>query len=409
MTTVVHPGDSLSGRERLVYILVLGALTALGPFTIDLYLPAFPVLESDMHVSAAAIQLTLTGTTVGFAVGQLLVGPWSDKVGRRLPLILATGLHIAASIGAAVSPDITWLAVFRILQGFGAAAGGVVAMAMVRDLFGGRPLVRMLSRLALVSGLAPVLAPVIGSQLLSIMPWRGIFLVLACYGAVVLAAVWFLIVETRPVERRLDAGHSTLRDRYRAVLTDRVFVGTAIVGGMTFSGLFAYLSASPFLFQQVYAFDAQQYGLLFAVNSLGVVFGVQASARLTKYLGPQWILVGTTTAMLVLGATIVVLDIAGAGLWGILIPLWFFIACCGFSFPCIQVLGLNTHGNEAGTAASLLGAVNFGMAGIISPIVGILGVSNAIPMGAVMIGTSLVSVIVLWFVVRPRTVPALTN
>ncbi|TAM66520.1 MAG: Bcr/CflA family efflux MFS transporter [Microbacteriaceae bacterium] len=409
MTTVAHPGDSLSGRERLVYILVLGALTALGPFTIDLYLPAFPVLEGDMHVSAAAIQLTLTGTTVGFAVGQLLVGPWSDKVGRRLPLILATGLHIASSTGAALSPDIAWLAVFRILQGFGAAAGGVVAMAMVRDLFGGRPLVRMLSRLALVSGLAPVLAPVIGSQLLSIMPWRGIFWVLAGYGAVVLSAVWFFIVETRPAERRQDAGHSTLRDRYRAVLTDRVFVGTAIVGGMTFSGLFAYLSASPFLFQQVYAFDAQQYGLLFAVNSLGVVFGVQASARLTKYLGPQWILVGTTAAMLMLGATIVVLDIAGAGLWGILIPLWFFIACCGFSFPCIQVLGLNTHEHEAGTAASLLGAVNFGMAGIISPIVGILGVSNAAPMGAVMIGTSLISVVVLWLVVRPRTVPALTD
>ncbi|KQV06184.1 multidrug effflux MFS transporter [Leifsonia sp. Root112D2] len=409
MTTVVHPGDSLSGRERLVYIIVLGALTALGPFTIDLYLPAFPVLESDMHVSAAAIQLTLTGTTVGFAIGQLLVGPWSDKVGRRLPLLLATGVHIIASMGAALSPDIAWLSIFRVMQGFGAAAGGVVAMAMVRDLFGGRPLVRMLSRLALVSGLAPVLAPVIGSQLLVIMPWRGIFWVLACYGAVVVVAVWFFIVETLPVQRRQDAGHSTLRQRYRAVLTDRVFVGIALVGGMTFSGLFGYLSASPFLFQQIYAFDAQQYGLLFAVNSLGVVFGVQASSRLTKYVGPQWILAVTTAAMLALGLLIVVLDAAGAGLWGILIPLWFFIACCGFSFPCIQVLGLNSHGHEAGTAASLLGAVNFGMAGVISPIIGLLGVSNAVPMGAVMAGTATVSVLALWFIVRPRSVPALTN
>ena len=177
-SSVAHPGDLLSRRQRLVYVLILGALTALGPFTVDLYLPAFPVLQDELGVSAAAVQLTLTGTMVGFGFGQLIVGPWSDKVGRRLPLILATALHIAASVAAALSPDIVWLSVFRLLQGFGAAAGGVVAMAMVRDLFGGKPLVRMLSRLALVNGLAPVLAPVIGSQLLGVMDWRGVFVVL---------------------------------------------------------------------------------------------------------------------------------------------------------------------------------------------------------------------------------------
>lgn len=138
---------------------MLGTLTALGPFTIDLYLPAFPALEGEFSVGAAAIQLTLTGTTIGFGLGQLIVGPWSDKVGRRLPLILATSLHIAASIGAALAPDIAWLAVFRVLQGFGAAAGGVVAMAMVRDLFGGKRLVTMLSRLALVTGSLPSSPP----------------------------------------------------------------------------------------------------------------------------------------------------------------------------------------------------------------------------------------------------------
>lgn len=407
--THTHPGDALSGRQHLAYIVILGALTALGPFTIDLYLPAFPTIQHQLGVSAAAVQLTLTGTTIGFGVGQLVVGPWSDKVGRRLPLMLATAFHVLACAGAAVSQDIVTLGIFRVLQGFGAAAGGVVAMAMVRDLFGGRPLVKMLSRLALISGLAPVLAPVLGSQLLLAMDWRGIFWVLAAYGAVVLTSVAVWIVETLPRGSRGLSGHSTLGERYRAVLGDRVFVGVAIVGAMTFTGLFSYLSASSFLFQEVYAFTPQQYGVLFAVNSVGVVCGVQASSFIMHRtaVGPQWILACTTATMATMAVLIVALDVAGAGLWGTLIPLWFFIAACGFSFPCTQVLALNAHGAEAGTAASLLGAANFGIAGIISPVVGLLGVGSAAPMGAVMVCTSTVGILALWLLVRPRSVAAL--
>ncbi|WP_246081451.1 multidrug effflux MFS transporter [Homoserinimonas aerilata] len=406
-----HPGDALSARQRLVYILVLGTLTALGPFTIDLYLPAFPALEGEFSVGAAAIQLTLTGTTIGFGLGQLIVGPWSDKVGRRLPLILATSLHIAASIGAALAPDIAWLAVFRVLQGFGAAAGGVVAMAMVRDLFGGKRLVTMLSRLALVNGLAPILAPVIGSQLLIVMDWRGIFWVLAAYGAFVVVAVSVLIIETLPRHKRHQAGHSTLGARYRALFTDRTFVGVALVGAMSFTGLFAYLSSSSFLFQEVYAFTAQEYGLLFGVNSIGVVIGVQTSSRLMSRLniGPQWILVVITIVQLAMAGTIMILDQADAGLWGTIVPLWFFITACGFGFPAVQVLALANHGAEAGTAASLLGALNFGLAGLISPIVGVLGVATATPMALVMGCAAIIAIVMVWAVVRPRTVPPLSD
>ena len=200
--TAVHPGDALSGRQRLVYVLVLGALTALGPFTIDLYLPSLPNVQHEFSVGTSLVQLTLSATTVGFALGQLLVGPWSDAVGRRVPLIAATGLHVVASILVAVSPNIELLIAFRLLQGFGAAAGGVVAVATVRDLFGGYPLVRMLSRLALVSGLAPVIAPLAGSALLLVFPWRGIFWVLAAYGLLVVVAAIVFIVETLPAHHR---------------------------------------------------------------------------------------------------------------------------------------------------------------------------------------------------------------
>jgi DHA1 family bicyclomycin/chloramphenicol resistance-like MFS transporter len=409
VTTVVHPGDSLSGSQRLVYVLVLGALTALGPFTVDLYLPAFPALEHEFAVSSALIQLTLTATAVGFGVGQLLVGPWSDRVGRRLPLILATALHVAASFAVALAPDVLWLGLFRVLQGIGAAAGGVVAMAMVRDLFGGIPLVRMLSRLALVNGLAPILAPVIGSQLLRILDWRGIFYFLAAYGILVVVATAIFIVETLPPARRVDKGHTTVWERYRAIFGDRVFVGVAIISGMTFSGLFAYLSSSSFLFQQVYGMSPQEFGILFAANSIGVVAGVQISSRLANYFGPQWILAVSTAVLVVSATAIVVVDILHLGLMAILIPLWVFITACGFGFPLVQVLALANHPREAGTAASVLGALNFGLAGAISPIVGVFGIDTAIPMGGVMAVTAVISVLALWLVVRPSTVPPLVR
>ncbi|WP_310201373.1 multidrug effflux MFS transporter [Paenarthrobacter nitroguajacolicus] len=406
VTSPIAPGDSLSRREKLVYILLLGALTALGPFTIDLYLPAFPALEESFDVSAAAIQLTLTGTTVGFGLGQLVVGPFSDKVGRRLPLILATAVHIGSSLGAALATDIGMLSLFRVLMGIGAAGGGVVAMAMVRDLFHGYSMVRMFSRMSLVNGLAPILAPVIGSQLLLAFPWPGIFYFLAAYGLLVILASIFFIRETLPADRR-GKSSVTVAQRYKSVLTDRIFVGMVLVGSLNFGGLFAYLSASTFLFQDIYGFSPQEYGILFGINSLGIVAGVQISARLIRRVAPQWIVAGATLFMLFVALLIVVLDLLHAGLWGILIPLWFYICATGFMFPCVQVLSLANHGAQAGTAASLLGASQFMMAGIVPPVVGWLGVSSAVPMGSVMAVCITGSIAALWLVVRPRTVPSI--
>ncbi len=408
---MLHPGDAISHRRRVLYIILLGALTALGPFTIDLYLPAFPLLESDFQTTSAAIQLTLTGTMIGFAVGQLVVGPLSDKVGRRVPLVAVTALHVLASIAAAVAPDLLLLGGARVVMGIGAAAGGVVAMAVVRDLFGGRRLVVMLSRLALVSGVAPVVAPLIGSWLLGVMPWRGIFVVLAAYGAVMFLAALLFIPETLPKERRHERGSTTMWQRYRSVLSDRVFLGVLVIGGMTFSGLFSYLSASPFLFQETHGLNAQQYGWLFATNSVGVVLGVQVASRLAARFGPQWVLAFSTAVLLLSGAAIIVCDQLGLGFWGTVIPLFVFMTACGFSFPCVQVLALDRHGKAAGTAASILGASNNGIAAIISPIVGLISAGSAITattMASVMVGCAVVGTLALWLIVRPRTVGMLT-
>ncbi|MEO5534114.1 MAG: multidrug effflux MFS transporter [Pseudolysinimonas sp.] len=409
MTTLSHPGDALSRRQRTVYILILGALTALGPFTIDLYLPAFPRIAEELHTSDAAVQLTLTATTIGFGIGQLIIGPWSDTIGRRIPLLVASSLHVIASLGVILAPSVELVAVMRVGQGVGAAAGSVVALAMVRDLFGGKPLVRMLSRLALVNGLAPVLAPLIGSQLLRVMDWRGVFVFLAGYGVFVLVATAVFLVETLPAEARRTTGRVSVLDRFRALFRDRVFLGAALIGGMVFSSILSYVSSSPFLLQDLYGIDPQQFGLLFGLNSFGLLVAVQVSARLVPRIGAAWVLAIGTSSIALSGAALVVAAHLGNGPLTVIVPFFFLVSSCGLCFPCIQVLTLANHGTEAGTAASLTGAANAAIAGLVSTIPGFIGLTSGAPVGWVVLAAMTVATASLWLLVRPWSVPPLAD
>lgn len=401
---VVSPGDLLRPRSRAAVVVILGLLVALGPFTTDLYLPAFPSVQADLRTTDVALQLTLSTTVAGFAVGQLLVGPWSDRIGRRIPLLVTAAVHVLACLAAAMAPNVEVLAALRLLQGIGAAGGGVVAAAMVRDLFHGHRLVRMLANMGLVTGAAPILAPLIGSQLLHVVDWRGLFVSLALYGAAALALAAVAIGETRT---RVEHGSARTgaRERFGRVLHDRVFVGAAIVGGMQFAGIFAYLSISPFLLQQVYGLDPQQYGLVFAANSVGLIIGAQTSARVMRRVGPQWILLGTVTAQLAAAIALLTMPGHSAPLPVLLVPLFVFMTASGFAFPCVQVLGLIHHGEEAGTAASLLGVGNFGLAAIVSPLVGVIGSQSASSIGIIAVIGGTLAMTALWVLVRPRSVP----
>ena len=403
----LSPGDALHPRARATVVVILGLLVALGPFTTDLYLPAFPAVQATFRTSDVAIQLTLSATVLGFALGQVLVGPLSDRYGRRTPLLIATTVHVLACLGAAVAPTVGVLAALRLLQGMGAAGGGVVAAAMVRDLFHGHRLVRMLANMGLVSGAAPIVAPLIGSQLLAVLDWRGLFVCLAIYGAGAVALAAIGIGETRTSAARSGSVHATARSRYAAVLRDRVFVGAAVVGGMQGAGLFAYLAVSPFLLQGRYGLSPQQYGVVFATNSVGVILGAQLSARVMRRIGPQWILVGTITAQLLSAAALLSTSLFPASLVAVLIPLGVFMTACGFTFPCVQVLGLLHHGEEAGTAASLLGLGNFGLAAVTPLIVGLLGASLASSIGVVAAVGGTVAVTALVVLIRPRSVPSI--
>src|SRR3954466_11429274 len=244
-------------------VLLLGVLVALGPFTIDMYLPALPVIGPDLGSTPAAIQLTLTGTLVGVAVGQLVIGPLSDALGRRRPLVAGVAVHVVASLLCVVAPSVTVLGVLRGFQGFGAAAASVIGMAVVRDLFSGRAAAALFSRLMLVIGASPVLAPTVGGEVLRWSTWRGVFAVLALLGTGVLAMAARSLPETRPSHRRRDADGAGAIGTYVVLLGDRAFAGLALVGGLVMASLFGYVSGSTFVFQDQFGLSQQQFALVF--------------------------------------------------------------------------------------------------------------------------------------------------
>lgn len=400
-----HLGDRFSVRRRVAIIVTLGLLTGLGPFTIDMYLPAFPVLKTSWGLSDAQVQLTLSATTLGFALGQFLVGPLSDWIGRRTPLIACSALHIASSVLVAVAPGVEFLTAMRLLQGLGSAGGAVVAMAMARDLFNGRPLVRMLSRLALVSGLAPIIAPVVGSSLLPLVGWRGVFWVLAGYGFLVLCLIILLTVETRPPAERTRGGMRPLLKGYSVVVRDRVFVGALLINAFAFGGLFSYVSSSSVLFQEVFGLDVRGYGVVFAICSVGVFVGVQTGSRLAPRLGPQWVLACSTTLLIVAAGSGLAVDLLGWGYQALVPTIFAYTFAFGASAPNNQVLALQNHRENSGVASSLLGAATQVMGSIVGPIIGLRMMTSAVPMGSAMLACGFFASLSLWLVLQPWRLP----
>ncbi len=387
--------------RRITLILLLGSLVALGPFTIDMYLPALPTIARELDAAPSIAQLTLTGTLLGLALGQLVIGPLSDAIGRRTPLLVGAVIHIAASVLCVIAPNIAVLGALRVLQGVGAAAGAVVAMAIVRDLYAGRAAATLLSRLILVLGVAPVLAPTLGGWLLAVTSWRGVFVALVVYGLVLLPVTAMLLPETLPVERRRPAGVRSVVRTVRELLQDRAYVGLVLVAGLTFSAMFGYIAGSSFVFQQEYGLDEQQFGLLFGSCAVFLIAATQLNVWLLGRYEPRRILVvasvaGTMSAAVVLGAALTGLG----GFVGIVLPLWGTLFFVGLALPNAPALALGRHGEAAGTAAALLGAVQFGVGAIVSPVVGLLG-NDSVAMGLIMTSGLLLGLLVLVVVVRP--------
>jgi DHA1 family bicyclomycin/chloramphenicol resistance-like MFS transporter len=389
----------LSRGRHVQLILVLGTLIALGPLTIDMYLPAFPALAEDLGASESAVQLTLTGMLAGLAVGQIVIGPLSDALGRRRPLLAGLVVHALASVLCALAPSIAVLSGVRVLQGFAGAAISVVALATVRDLFSGIAFARTMSRLMLVIGLAPIVAPSIGGFILQVTDWRGIFVVLAG-AAVVLIAVAFLgLRETLPVERRRSARLGPTLRTYGSLFADRTFVALVFVAGLMFSSLFAYVSGASFVLQTGFGLDERTFGIVFGLNAAALTVFSQLNPALIRRYGPANVLTGAILVSVAAAVALLLAGLADGPLASVLVPLTVLLGAAGLAMPNTPALALTRHGEAAGTASALLGFLQFGVGALVAPLVGVLG-STATALGIVTLGVTGLAAVLMFGVVR---------
>jgi MFS transporter, DHA1 family, multidrug resistance protein len=393
----VAPALSVS---RVRMIVVLGALVALGPLTLDLYLPALPRITDELRVSSSVTQLTLTGTLAGLALGQLIVGPLSDSLGRRKPLIGGILLHMLASLVCLAAPNIEVLGIGRVLQGIGASGAMVVAIAVVGDLFADTAAATVLSRLMLVLGVAPVVAPSLGAAVLLHASWHWVFGVLVVLAGCLLAVAAVALPETLPPSARRPLRPGAVGSTYLALLRDARFVILVLVAALAMCGLFAYISAASFVLQGHYGLDQQVFAIVFGAGAISFITASQFNVVLLKRFSPQSIVVRALAGAVVAGAAFVGLALAHVGgLPGFLLPVWSILAAMGLVIPNAPAVALSRHHEAAGTAAALLGATQFGIGAAVAPVVGVLG-NDELALAVVMTAGVVIALIALVTVIR---------
>ncbi|MBV9923238.1 MAG: Bcr/CflA family efflux MFS transporter [Pseudonocardia sp.] len=380
-------------------VLALGGLSALGPLSLDLYLPALPTLTAELAAGEAAGQLSLSLCMIGLAVGQLLVGPLTDRMGRRLPLLVGTVVFALAAGLCALAPSIGVLLALRLIGGLAGGAGIVIARAMVRDLYGGPQLARVFALLTLVMGVAPVAAPLLGGLLLTVTSWRGVFAGLAVLGIALLFAAASL-GETLPAERRRTGGLRVVGRAFRSVLVDRTFLLPALVGAVGVCGMFVYIAMGSFVLQRVYGLSAQQFALVFGVNALGILAAGRLSASLVGRLGPARLLTAGVVVAFVASVAMLVGVLLFDSVWVLLVPLLFLVSCTGVVLPNATALAMEGQAAVAGTASAALGLLQFVFGAAVPPLASLGGVTPLV-MTATICGSAAVAVVIR-FAFGPR-------
>jgi DHA1 family bicyclomycin/chloramphenicol resistance-like MFS transporter len=397
---------SVTGFERqsripASLIVLLGALTAIGPFTIDLYLAAFPQITTDLATDPAAVQLTITATLAGLALGQLVIGSVSDALGRRLPLLVALGVYVMASLGIVFAGSVTLLTGLRFVQGFTAAAGMVLSTAIIRDRFEGVRVGKALARMMLVVGVAPAIAPVVGAQFLAWGTWRLMFAALAVVGAVLFVLAAIFLQESLPVQRRRSGGLAAAARSYGSLVRDPVFVVLGFVGGFSLAGIFTYVSSATFVFQEGFGLTTGEFAAIFAAGAVAITAGTQINGALIGRVRPERILLAGALFSVVTASLMVLVAALGAGAFPIAALLVLTLLTAGILLPAVPVIALAQNAHRAGSAAALLGAIQFAVGAFIAPLTGLFDAASPVPMAGVILGAALVTSALVLAVRRP--------
>ena len=365
-----------------------------------MYLPSLPALSHDLGATISQVQITLSAGILGLALGQIISGPLSDSLGRKRPLLFGIATFVVASLLCIVAPSVTILTVLRFIQGAAGAAGMVIALAIVRDLYTGNAMARVLSLLMLVNGVSPIIAPVIGSQLLRFTSWHGVFVTLALIGMILLLASAWGLPETLSAGNRQRNGFAGTLGGFRDVLTDSRFLGFAISSGFAFATMIIYISFAPFILQNIYGLSPQIFGLLFGFNALGIIIVGQINGKLVGRISSQRLLTWGLSAFVVGSVSFLVVVLSGLGLVGVVPSLFVLVSSLGLILPNVGALAL-ADVRAVGSASALLGLIQLVIGPIVAPLIGLGGTASAFPM-AIGIATFGVATLVIYLLLcRP--------
>lgn len=389
-------------EKRLKLALLLGSLAALGPLTIDMYLPSFPSIVADYRTSASIVQFSLTACLLGLGFGQIVIGPLSDVKGRKKPLLITLFLYFLASLFLAFAPNIQLFIVGRFLQGFAAAGGIVLSRAVVRDLYNGRELTKFFSLLMLINNLAPIMAPLIGSSILLFTNWHGVFFLLAIVGLLLVAIISIKLPETLSAENKVESNFTQTMKNFGSLLKNREFLGFAFTQSFMTAGIFAYVSGTPFVYQNIYGTSPQLFSILFAMNGIGIMIGTRLVGKFADVISEaKFLKIGLTLALSASSALVVAVFAQGP-LFTVVIPVFLFVSSIGMISTSSFSLAMAKQGHIAGSAAALLGLLPFLLGALSAPLVGIAGEETAVPMGVIMFSASLFATLSYFFIANKK-------